>query len=186
MTAVEDHPRPDAANGHVSGLLSELAARGLTLAVAESLTGGMLTSELIRPAGASAVVVGGVVAYATEIKQSVLGVDADLLEQHGPVHPEVARQMADRVRRILAVDGRPADLGLATTGVAGPEPQSGTEPGTVFVGVAVGETVAAVELRLDGTRDQIRARTVGEAIRALAERVGDARASTPAEAEARE
>ena len=172
MTTAEDQPRPDAANEHVSRLLSELAARGLTLAVAESLTGGMLTSELIRPAGASVVVVGGVVAYQTELKRSVLGVDAGLLDEHGPVHPEVARQMADRVRRALAVNGRPADLGLATTGVAGPEPHSGRDPGTVFVGVAVGDSVEAVELRLDGTRDQIRARSVGEAIRALAERIG--------------
>ena len=186
MTAMEDQPRPDAANGHVSSLLSELAARGLTLAVAESLTGGLLTSELIRPAGASAVVLGGVVAYDTEIKRTVLGVDADLLEEHGPVHPEVARQMADRVRRTLAVDGRPADLGLATTGVAGPEPQSGHGPGTVFVGIAVGDSVEAMELRLDGTRDQIRARTVGEAIRALAERVSSSESSPAAGAAGRE
>jgi nicotinamide-nucleotide amidase len=172
MTAPEDQPRPDAANAHVSALLSELSARGLTLAVAESLTGGMLTSELIRPPGASDVVVGGVVAYQVPVKQSVLGVDEDLLDAHGPVHPEVARQMADRVRRALAVDGRPADLGLSTTGVAGPEPHGGHEPGTVFVGVAVGDTVEAVELHLSGTRDQIRARAVGEAVRALAERVG--------------
>ena len=186
MTAGENQPRPDAANGHVSSLISELAARGLTLAVAESLTGGMLTSELIRPAGASAVVMGGVVAYQVEIKQSVLGVDAELLEQHGPVHPEVARQMADRVRRTLAVDGRPTDLGLATTGVAGPEPHSGHDPGTVFVGVAVGDTVEAVELGLDGTRDQIRARTVGEAIRALAEAVRRSDGSSSAAPAARE
>jgi len=79
--------------------------------------------------------------------------------------------MADRVRRVLAVDGRPADLGLATTGVAGPTPQGGHEPGTVFVGIAVGDSVEAIELHLDGARDQIRARSVGEAIRALAERV---------------
>ncbi len=164
-------PRPDAAISLVSDLLSGLAARGLTLGVAESLTGGMLTSELIRPPGASDVVVGGIVAYDTAIKHSVLGVDADLLAEQGPVHPEVARQMADRVRRVLAVDGRAPQLGLATTGVAGPTPQSGHEPGTVFLGIAIGDTVEAVELHLDGTRDQIRARTVGEAVRALADRI---------------
>lgn len=166
-----EHPRPDMAIPVVSDLLSTLAARQLTLAVAESLTGGMLTSELIRPPGASVVVVGGVVAYDTAIKHSVLGVDEDLLAEHGPVHPEVARQMADRVRRVLAVDGRAADLGLATTGVAGPTPQSGHDPGTVYVGIATGDGVEVVELRLEGTRDQVRARTVGEAIRSLAERV---------------
>jgi nicotinamide-nucleotide amidase len=170
-----EQPRPDAAHPLVSDLLSELAARQLTLAVAESLTGGMLTSELVRPPGASSVVVGGVVAYDTHLKHTVIGVDDALLAEHGPVHPEVARQMADRVRSALAVDGRRADLGLATTGVAGPDPQAGHGPGTVFVGIAVGDTVEAVELRLEGTRDQIRARTVGEAIRALDQRVRDAR-----------
>ena len=168
-----EHPRPDASIPLVSDLLSDLAARRLTLAVAESLTGGMLTSELIRPSGASQVVVGGIVAYDTELKHTLLGVDAGLLAEHGPVHPEVARQMADRVRRVLAVDGRAAELGLATTGVAGPTPQAGCEPGTVFVGIAVGETVDVIELHLEGTRDQIRARTVGEAIQALAERLQD-------------
>jgi nicotinamide-nucleotide amidase len=171
VTAREDQPRPDAAGVLVSDLLSGLAARQLTLAVAESLTGGMLTSDLIRPPGASDVVVGGVVAYNTALKHSVLGVDAGLLAEHGPVHPEVARQMADRVRRVLAVDGRPADLGLATTGVAGPTPQAGREPGTVFVGIAVGDTVEVMELQLEGTRDQVRARAVSAAIRALADRV---------------
>jgi nicotinamide-nucleotide amidase len=166
-----EHPRPDASIPLVSNLLSDLASRQLTLAVAESLTGGMLTSELIRPPGASDVVVGGIVAYDTALKQTVLGVDADLLAEHGPVHPEVARQMADRVRRVLAVDGRAADLGLATTGVAGPTPQAGCDPGTVFVGIAVGDDVEVLELHLEGTRDQVRARTVGEAIRALAERL---------------
>ena len=171
MSARDAAPRPDAARALRSDLLSELAARALTLAVAESLTGGMLTSELIRPPGASAVVVGGVVAYDTALKRTVLGVDGALLDEHGPVHAEVARQMADRVRRALAVDGRSADLGLATTGVAGPTPQAGHDPGTVFVGIAVGDAVEAVELHLEGTRDQIRARTVGEAIRELGERV---------------
>jgi nicotinamide-nucleotide amidase len=155
----------------VNDLVAALGARRLTLGVAESLTGGMLTSELIRPPGASAVVVGGIVAYRTALKTSLLGVDPGLLTEHGPVHPEVARQMADRVRRAVAVDGRPADLGISTTGVAGPDSQSGCAPGTVFVGVAVGDSVEAIELHLDGTRDEIRVRTVREAVRALTERL---------------
>ncbi len=181
-----EHPRPDASIPLVSDLLSDLAARGITLAVAESLTGGMLTSELIRPPGASVVVLGGIVAYDTALKQSILGVDAAILAEHGPVHPEVARQMADRVRRVLAVDGRTADLGLSTTGVAGPTPQAGCEPGTVFVGIAVGDTVDVMELHLEGTRDQVRARTVGEAIQALAERVTRSDADLRSGAGARE
>ncbi|WP_166871182.1 CinA family protein [Salinibacterium sp. ZJ450] len=163
--------KPDAPATFITELVADLAARGLTLAVAESLTGGLLTAEFIRPAGASAVVVGGVVAYDTALKASLLGVDQDLLDAHGPVHPEVARQMADRVRHVLAVDGRPADLGLSTTGVAGPDPQEGAAVGTVFIGIAVGRRTDAVELHLDGSRDQIRARVVGEAVAALAARI---------------
>ena len=181
-----EHPRPDASIPLVSQLLSDLSARQLTLAVAESLTGGMLTSELIRPPGASDVVVGGIVAYDTALKHTLIGVDADLLDEHGPVHPEVARQMADRVRRVLAVDGRPAELGLATTGVAGPTPQAGCAPGTVFVGIAIGDTVESIELHLEGTRDQIRARAVGEAIQALVERLETADLTSSEAAGARE
>lgn len=152
-------------------LLAELAARGLTVAVAESLTGGLLTAELIRPAGASAVVLGGAVCYATELKQRLLGVDAALLEREGPVHPEVAAQMADRVRRALAVAGRAADVGLATTGVAGPEPQDGHPAGLAYVGIAIGDRIDAIELRLGGGRDAVRAAVVDRAIAELAARV---------------
>ncbi len=153
------------------GLLAELAARGLTVAVAESLTGGLLTAELIRPAGASAVVVGGAVCYATELKQRLLGVDAALLEREGPVHPDVAAQMADRVRRALAVGGRAADIGLATTGVAGPEAQDGHPAGLAYVGIAIGDRIDTIELRLGGGRDAVRAGVVDRAITELAARI---------------
>lgn len=172
MTDASPPARPEAMPPLVADLIARLSAQGLTLAVAESLTGGLLTSEFIRPPGASAVVNGGIVAYDTAIKASVLGVDSELLDRHGPVHPEVARQMADRVRTVLAVDRRPADLGLATTGVAGPDPQGDVEAGVVFIGVAVGDTVEAIELHLDGGRDAIRAQTVSQAVAALADRLG--------------
>jgi nicotinamide-nucleotide amidase len=141
-----------------------LTERGLTIAVAESLTGGLLVSELIRTPGASAVVVGGVVAYSTALKHSVLGVDAGLLASNGAVDPEVARQMASGVRAVLAVDGRPADIGVATTGVAGPDPQDGKPVGTVFLGIAFGDEVRSVELGLSGSRDEVRAAVVVEAL----------------------
>jgi nicotinamide-nucleotide amidase len=152
----------------VAELVEALRERGLTVAVAESLTGGLVVAELVSVPGASAVVVGGVVAYDTAIKQSVLGVDGDLLAEHGPVHPLVAEQMADRVRRVLAVNGRDADVGLATTGVAGPEAQGGHPPGTVYLGIAVGASVRSVRLELDGTRQAIRERTVSELLSELA------------------
>ena len=168
-------PSPEAAEAGASTtatVVRELIDRGLTIAVAESLTGGLLTAELTSVPGASAVVLGGAVVYATELKHTLIGVDPDLLAEVGPVHPEVARQLADGVRSRLAVDGRPADLGLSTTGVAGPDPQGGRAVGTVFVGVSSANGTRAVELELSGDRDVIRRRTVVEAVRALASELG--------------
>ncbi|WP_082687622.1 CinA family protein [Curtobacterium oceanosedimentum] len=139
-----------------------LTARGETVAVAESLTGGLVVSTLVGVPGASAVVHGGVVAYATPVKASVLGVDADLLAANGAVDPEVARQMATGVRTALAVDARPATWGISTTGVAGPDPQDGKPVGTVFVGIASAERSVAAELHLEGDRAAIRSATVSE------------------------
>jgi nicotinamide-nucleotide amidase len=155
----------------VAELVEALAARGLTVAVAESLTGGLVAAELISVPGASAVVLGGVIAYDTELKRTLLGVDGDLLAEHGPVHPEVAEQMADRVRGVLAVRGRSADVGLATTGVAGPEAQGGHPAGTVYLGIAVGDSVRSVHLQLSGTRQAIREQTVSELLSQLAEQL---------------
>ncbi|HEY9499804.1 MAG TPA: nicotinamide-nucleotide amidohydrolase family protein [Terrimesophilobacter sp.] len=152
-----------------AAVISELTDRKLTIAVAESLTGGLLVAELIRPAGASAAVLGGVVAYNTELKHSLLGVDAALLAEHGAVHPEVARQLAAGVRSRLAVGGRAADIGIATTGVAGPDPQDGVAPGTVYLGLSEGDVTLARELRATGTRLEIREQTVAAAIAWLAE-----------------
>ena len=141
-----------------------LIERNLTIAVAESLTGGMLVSAFIDVAGASAVVNGGIVAYNTELKHSLLGVDAELLADKGAVDPEVARQMASNVRERLAVGGKPADVGLAATGVAGPDEQDGHPVGTVFLGIASGAEVYAVRLSLAGSRADIRFATVREAL----------------------
>jgi nicotinamide-nucleotide amidase len=150
-------------------VLELLRADGRTLAVAESLTGGLLADAFVRVPGASAVLLGGVVAYATPVKQTVLGVDAELLAAEGPVHPEVARQMADGVRRVVAVDGRPADVGISTTGVAGPEGQGGRPPGTVWVGVAVGDRLVARGATLQGDRAAVREATVAMAVAAVLE-----------------
>jgi len=145
-------------------LVAALIERGLTIAVAESLTGGQLVAALIDVPGASATVLGGVVAYNTELKHSVLGVSAELLAEHGAVHPEVARQMAAGVRTALAVGGKPADVGLATTGVAGPQPQGGQPVGTVYLGLAMGDRVHSVALTLSGSRAHIRSETVSAAL----------------------
>lgn len=150
-------------------VLELLRSEGRTLAVAESLTGGLLADAFVRVPGASAVLLGGVVAYATPVKHTVLGVDPDLLDREGPVHPEVARQMADGVRRAVALDGRPADVGISTTGVAGPDPQSGRPPGTVWVGVAVGDRLVARGATLPGDRADVREATVALAVQVLLE-----------------
>lgn len=154
-----------------AAVIAELTRRSLRIAVAESLTGGLVVAELTRIPGASLVVNGGVVAYDTGVKHTVLGVSAELLAREGAVHPEVARQMADGVRRVLAVDGRPAALGIATTGVAGPDPQDGKPVGTVYLGVAMGDEVESIALDLPGDRSEIRTATVRAAIGALLDRL---------------
>lgn len=151
-----------------ASLIARLAERGLTIAVAESLTGGLLTASLIEPGGASQVVLGGIVAYSTELKATLLHVDEELLRREGPVHPRVASLMALGARRALAVAGRAADVGLATTGVAGPDPQGGREPGTVFLALSAGDEEPMVrELALSGDRSRIRTESVNEALRML-------------------
>jgi nicotinamide-nucleotide amidase len=144
-----------------------LIERGLTIAVAESLTGGQLIAALVDVAGASSTVVGGVVAYNTAIKHSVLGVSAELLALKGAVDPEVARQMASGVRDALSIDGKAADVGIATTGVAGPDPQDGNPVGTVYVGLAMEGRVESYALTLSGSRAEIRTATVQHALATL-------------------
>jgi nicotinamide-nucleotide amidase len=153
-------------------VLGRMASEGLTVAAAESLTGGGVTAELTRVAGASAVVLGGAVVYATELKHTLLGVDAELLAEFGPVHPAVAAQLAEGVRRRLAVEGRAADYGVSTTGVAGPDPQGGKPVGTVYVGIASAESTRVVELALSGSRESIRRQVVAAVVRELARELG--------------
>ncbi len=153
-------------------LIARLRETGRTIAAAESLTGGELTAELTRVPGASAVVVGGAVVYATALKHSLLGVDAELLAAEGPVHPRVAAELAEGVRERLAVDGRMVDVGVATTGVAGPDPQGGRPVGTVFVGIATESGTRVVELALTGDRARIRRTTVERAIAELVVETG--------------
>ncbi|MBO1335851.1 CinA family protein [Streptomyces sp. VRA16 Mangrove soil] len=156
-----------------------LTERGETLAVAESLTGGLVAAELVSVPGASKAFRGSVTAYATELKHELLGVDDKLLAAHGPVHPEVALQMAAGVRDALG-----ADWGIATTGVAGPDPQDGQPVGTVFVAVA-GPQAAGTDssrfarnfagsrkvlaLRLNGDRAEIRRESVRSVLGLLTE-----------------
>lgn len=152
-------------------LLTLLAERGWRLGVAESLTGGAVSAELVTVPGASAVLNGAVVAYATPVKQTLLGVDAKLLEQHGPVHPEVAEQMADGVRRAVAVDGRATEVGVSTTGIAGPDSPDGQPVGTVHVGVVTPVVRLVRSFVFAGDRSQIRAQARDAVLAAALEAV---------------
>jgi nicotinamide-nucleotide amidase len=137
-------------------VLALLEEQGGTLAVAESLTGGLLAAELTSVPGASRTFRGSVTAYATDLKRDVLGVDGALLAERGAVDPEVARQMAAGARQVLG-----AGWGAATTGVAGPAPQDGQPVGTVYVAVVGPDSVGKVaELRLNGSRADIRKESV--------------------------
>ena len=139
-----------------------LLQRQQTLAVAESLTGGALGAAITAVPGVSATFRGGVTAYATELKARLLGVDAALLTERGPVDADVAAGMADGVRARLD-----ATYGLATTGVAGPDPQDGHPPGEVHVAVAGPEGVRALRLELAGDRAEVRAAAVRAALALL-------------------
>jgi len=143
-------------------VIEVLTARGPSVAVAESLTGGLVTGALTSIAGSSVVVRGAVVAYATELKATLLGVPVDLLARQGPVDPEVAAAMAAGVRRLLG-----ASYGVATTGVAGPGPADGQPQGTVFVAVAGPSGSSGTGLHLAGDRQQVREETVWSALSLL-------------------
>jgi nicotinamide-nucleotide amidase len=154
-----------------SDALAALIDRGWTLAVAESLTGGALAAEIVSVPGASAALLGAVVAYSTPVKHSLLGVDGELLAAHGPVHADVALQMAAGVRRVMQVAGLSADVGVATTGIAGPESPDGQPVGTVHIAVVTPDTSRNDVFRFDGDRAQIRAWSVEAALDLLARTV---------------
>ena len=162
--------RPDALTGdelagRVLGLLRE---RGATVAVAESLTGGLLGATLTSVPGASAAFRGGVVSYATDLKAALLGVDEALLAARGAVDPEVALQMATGVRTACR-----ASYGVSTTGVAGPDPQDGSPVGTVHVAVAGPGGARGVAALFAGDRDEVRRAAVRAALTLLSDVLGE-------------
>ena len=138
-----------------SRLVAELVERGLSVATAESLTGGLVCADLVSVPGASAVVRGGVVAYAADVKTGVLGVDPALVDERGTIDQQVAAEMAVGVRRTLG-----ADVGLATTGNAGPDASEEQPVGRVWIAVATPEGVSTERLDLAGDRAGVRTGTV--------------------------
>lgn len=147
--------------GEVVGRL--LGDQGLSLGLAESCTGGMIAASITDVPGSSAYFTGGVVAYCNRVKEQVLGVPGPELARFGAVSPEVARSMAAGVRKLLK-----ADVGLAVTGVAGPGGGTAEKPvGLVYVALDCQGKVTTRELRLAGSRAEIRAATVDSVLEML-------------------
>ena len=140
-------------------LVARLTQAGLTIAAAESLTGGLVCSALVDVPGASAVLRGSVTAYATELKAQVLGVDAARLASVGPVDAQVAQEMADGAAQLLG-----ADVAVATTGVAGPGPADGHNAGTVYIAAIAPWGSVWRLLELEGQRSQVRTQTVHQVL----------------------
>jgi nicotinamide-nucleotide amidase len=149
-----------------SDVVRLVAARGETFATAESLTGGLVAATVVEVPGASAVFRGGLVVYATDLKHALAGVPEDLLVERGPVDPDVALALAAGARRRCG-----ADWGLATTGVAGPDPQNGIPPGTVYVAVDGPSGGEVLRLALTGDRATVRTESVTRVLRLFAERI---------------
>ena len=136
-------------------LVHLLADAGLTAATCESLTGGLVGATITSVPGASAIFRGGLITYASDLKTALAGVDADWIDEHGVINAMPARQMATGCAQACQ-----ADLGLACTGVAGPDRQDGQRPGTVHIAVAHDAQVFTRQLSLSGEREAVRLGTV--------------------------
>jgi PncC family amidohydrolase len=155
---------PDTSAAVASGVQDRLLALGATVAVAESLTGGLLSAALTTRAGSSAVFRGGLVVYATDTKDTVAGVPGPLLAAEGPVSAHVAAALAAGAR-----DRMQATYGVGVTGVAGPDRQDDQPVGTVHIAVAGPDVGDVKSLALDGDRDGIRREAVQQALLLLTE-----------------
>jgi nicotinamide-nucleotide amidase len=138
--------------GPAAEVIARASGQGLTVATAESLTAGLVAAALADVPGASSVLQGGIVAYQVSVKENLLGVDPELLATAGAVDPRVAAAMAEGARAVMA-----ADIGVATTGVAGPSAHEGKPVGTVFTAVATARGTVTFEHRFSGDRENIRA-----------------------------
>lgn len=153
----------------VAALLETLRARGETVATAESITAGGVCAALTSVSGASDVVRGGVIVYATDLKTGLAGVPRTLIDARGAVDPEVALALAEG-----AMERCGADWGLGLTGVAGPGPSDGVEAGTVHIGLAGPSVRTTTSALLTGDRRQVRAEAITLALRLLGEHLDSA------------
>ena len=147
---------------HVEQIIAYLSERGETISVAESLTAGGLANALTSASGSSAVFVGGITAYRNEIKSTMLDVDPAIIEKHTVVSEEVANEMAEGARKVFGTT-----WAISTTGAAGPEPLEGHQPGSVWIAIR-GPINQAIQLNLEGEREQVRNGTISTAIATFA------------------
>ena len=136
-------------------IVEVLTKKNLTISCAESITAGLISSYLTSVAGASQVFKGGISAYQDEIKFQILNVDKKLIETKSSVCEEVAIQMAENIKNLMH-----ADLGISTTGVAGPKSLKNIPVGTVFVAYVSNDHKICQKLNLSGTREEIREQTI--------------------------
>lgn len=135
----------------------------LSIATAESLTGGLLCARLVNVSGASEVVLGGINSYAYSIKSKILGIDKKLLKEKGAVNHDVAKFMAQGVREKLG-----ADIAVSTTGIAGPSSDEFDNPvGLVYIGISTKDSLKSYEYNFKGTRDEIRNQAVDACVSLL-------------------
>lgn len=169
MVNADNEDLQESCDALAADILKICEMHGAKIACAESLTGGLLADAFVRIPGASNVLLGSAVTYDINAKASILHVDKSLLDREGAVHPEVARQMAAGTARLYAQpEYGDRVIGLSTTGVAGPGPDGNKPAGLVYIGLRVpaglipgdDETVKAVELRLNGSREEIRRQVV--------------------------
>ena len=146
----------------VEQIIAYLNERGETISVAESLTAGGLANMLTSASGSSAVFIGGITAYRNEIKESMLNVDPKLISEHTVVSEEVANAMGDG-----AIKAFGSTWAISTTGAAGPDPLEGHAPGSVWIAIR-GPINQAIQLTLEGNREQVRSGTISTAIATFA------------------
>ena len=148
----------------IATLISKLSQANLTVATAESCTGGLIASSIVDVAGASDCFNEGYITYSNEAKMKNLGVNAKTLEAYGAVSEQTAAEMAKGVRRVAS-----ADFGLSSTGIAGPGGGSPSKPvGLVYLACAYGaDKCQIVKLNLSGDRSQVRQAAAKEAIKLL-------------------
>jgi nicotinamide-nucleotide amidase len=159
-----------AARSLAAEVLHLLCEANWTVATAESLTGGLVAAALTDVPGSSQAFRGGVVSYATDLKALLLDVDPAMLEAYGAVYAPVAAAMAAGVRDRLG-----ATVGIATTGVAGPDPQDGVPPGTVHIAVSLADDTIVRTIALAGDRDEVRTLTVERVLGLLLGRLREER-----------